>query len=118
MGKSKYEDRKGDFIIMRAKGVILRDIAEALHINIKTAERWNKYPEIEREVTALKAEHYKELKNTLEMNQGERIKAMTATIAQIDEALNAKDLTKLSPGELLTLRLKYLKGLRDEENTF
>lgn len=118
MGKSKYEDKKGDFIIMRAKGVLLREIAEALQISIKTAERWNKRPEIETEVTALKAERYEELKNTYEMNQGERIKAMTATIAQIDQALNAKDLTKLSPAELLTLRLKYLKGLREEENTF
>lgn len=118
MGHSKYEDRKGDFIIMRAKGVLLREIAAQLHISIKTAERWNKNPEIIGQVTALKAERYEELKNSYEMNQEERIKAMTATLAQIDEALAAKDLTKLSPAELLTLRLKYLKGLRDEENTF
>lgn len=118
MGHSKYEDKKGEFIIMRAKGVLLRDIAEGLQISLKTAERWNKRPEIIAEITALKAAEYEDLKNNFEMNQQERIKAMTATLAQIDAALNAKDLQKLAPSELLTLKLKYLKGLREEENTF
>lgn len=118
MAHSKYEDRKQDFIIMRCNGLLLRDIATSLQISLKTAERWNKRPEIIAEIKALKAKQYEELKQTCEMNQQERIKNITATIAQIDQALTAKSLEQMAPADLLNLKLKYIKGLREEENAF
>lgn len=109
---------QNDFIVLRASGKLLKDIAKELGISTKTAERWNAQKDISEAIKELKSKAFEELKKGYEMNQEERVKILTATIKSIDNALNEKTLQQLSPSTLLTLKLKYLKELREEENIF
>jgi len=109
---------QNEFIVLRSSGMLLKDIAEKLNISTKTAERWNKQPEIQDQIKAIKERNLEELKKNYEIDQAERIKILTATVKQIDDAINEKTLQNLSANSLLTLKLKYLKELREEENIF
>lgn len=109
---------QAEFIILRATGMTLKEISERLGISTKTAERWNLKPEIQEQIQELKRQELEQLKDTLCIDQQERIKILTATIKQIDDAILEKSLQNLSANSLLTLKLKYLKELREEENTF
>lgn len=109
---------QAEFIILRATGMTLKEISERLGISTKTAERWNRKPEIQEEIKELKRQELEQLKDTLSIDQQERINILTATIKQIDNAILEKSLQNLSANTLLTLKLKYLKELRAEENTF
>lgn len=109
---------QNEFIIMRATGMLLKDIAQQLQISPKTAERWNKKTEIQEQIKQLKMQNLEQLKKNCEIDQAERVKILTATIKQIDNAINEKTLQNLSANSLLTLKLKYLKELREEENIF
>lgn len=116
MGASKHEEQKEAFAVMRANGLLLRECAEKLGIGLRTAERWNKLPEVSERVRAYKQEQLAELREVCEMPHKERIKALSQTVARIDEALKVKDFEKMQPEELLALKLRYLKALKEEEN--
>lgn len=109
---------QNEFIILRAEGLTLAEIAKALKISVKTAERWNTEPAVKEQVERLKKEHYDQLKETFTATQEERVKILSATLKQIEEAILTKGLHEVSISNLLTLKLKYLKELREEENVF
>lgn len=117
MVASKHEEKKDDFAILRAGGMILNEIAETLGISQRTAERWNKDPEIRARILEFKKSHLDELAELGTMDQKRRMEALTETIRQIDEAIIEKDITKMSTDDLLTLKLRYLKALREEEGS-
>lgn len=113
---SKYEEKKDAFAVMRANGLLLREIAEHLGISQRTAERWSKDEYITAKVKQIKAQHLEELQQVCEMTREERIKNLTQTIAQIDEAITEKNIKQMPPGDLLALKLRYIKALREEQN--
>lgn len=117
MVASKHEEKKDEFAVLRSNGMILNVIAETLGISQRTAERWNKDPAIRARISELKKAHLDELVKLGSMDQKTRMEALTATIRQIDEAIIDKDISKMSTDELLTLKLRYLKALREEEGT-
>lgn len=115
MAASKHEEKKADFAIMRANGLILADIAQQLGISQRTAERWNKDPEIRLQIKAIKEKRLEELQEVCGMDSEERKKALAQSIAQIDEALNEKNINQMTPADLLALKLRYIKALREED---
>lgn len=105
-----------EFILYRASGLTLREIAEKLNISTKTAERWNK--KYKTEIEEMKADFLDRMKQQIEAENLDRVKEINNTIKKLDEILNTKDLSKVNTATLLDLKLKYLKELRQNEEVF
>ncbi len=116
MARSKHEDVKNDFIIMRANGFSLKEISKAIGISQRTAERWNTDETIQARILDVRRVHVEELLGMGALDRDERIKSLTGTLRQIDEAIAVTDISKLSADELLSLKIRYMKAIRDEEN--
>lgn len=118
MGLSKYDNKKSEFVLLRANGLLLREIAEQLGISKRTIERWNKDAELQNEIKKIQAEKNAELQKVFNMNQEERLKNLSQTVKQIDEVLEEKTLRNASVTDLLKIKISCIKAIKDEENTF
>ena len=115
MTASKHEEKKEEFALLRANGLILADIASQLNISQRTAERWNKNEDIRKKIDAIKKRHLKELQEVCDLSSEERKKRLTQSILMIDEALEKKNLKTVSGVELLSLKLRFIRALREED---
>ncbi len=108
----KPQEKKVEFINLRAEGKSYRDIAKALNINKNTAMKWDK--ELNDKITELKQEQLDELYNSYAMTKEARIKRLGDTLENINKALEGADLKELPPEKLLDFKLKYTEALKEE----
>jgi len=108
----KRQENKTDFIRLRAEGRSLRDISAELGVSKSTLSEWDK--SLSREISQLRQENLEELYTAYGMAKEARIKRLGETLRRIDTALDAVDLSELSPEKLLLYKLKYQEALRDE----
>ena len=100
------------FIKARAEGKSYSKIQEELGIAKATCSSWEQ--ELKADIEAMKRAQVEELYTAYNMKREARIKALGETIAQIDTALEGKDLLEADPLKLLELKLKYHRALKEE----
>lgn len=105
-------EKKTQFIEMRAKGYPYSIIAKELNVSKATLTIWNK--ELKDKVTELKAERLNELFESYYMLREARIKQLGDTLKNINIALESKNLSDMTPDKLLDFKLKFINELKDE----
>lgn len=108
----KPTEKKTEFIRLRAEGRSLRAIAEEIGVSKSTLSEWEK--KLRAEVDRLRAENLEELYSSYGMAKEARIRRLGDTLRRIDTALDAVDLSALSPEKLLDYKLKYQAALKEE----
>jgi len=108
----KKQEQRTEFIRLRAEGRSLRAIAEEIGVSKSTLSEWEK--ELRAEVDRLRAENLEELYSSYGMAKEARIRRIGETLRRIDTALDAVDLSALSPEKLLDYKLKYQAALKEE----
>lgn len=108
----KDTETKLAFIQARAEGKSYRTIQEELGIAKATCSNWER--ELRADIEALKREHMEELYSAYGMTREARIGALGDTLAKIDKQVEETDLGELSPKDLLELRIKYHRALKEE----
>ena len=108
----KTQEKKAEFIRLRAEGRSLRAIAEEIGVSKSSLSEWEK--ELRTEVDRLRAENLEELYSSYGMAKAARIRRLGETLRRIDAALEAVDLSALSPEKLLDYELKYQAALKEE----
>lgn len=103
---------KGEFIQRRAEGQSYDTIAQALKISKSTCSAWE--AELSAQIALRKQQELNDLYNQYGLVKTARIKRLGDTLAKIDEAIEAADLTQIPPEKLLRLKLEYARELRDE----
>ena len=108
----KDTETKLAFIRARAEGKSYSKIQEELGIAKATCSNWER--ELRADIEALKREQMEELYTSYNMTREARIGALGDTLAKLDKKIEETDLEELSPKDLLELRLKYHRALREE----
>lgn len=108
----KPQKAKEEYILLRAEGKSYDAIAQELHISKSTCSAWEK--ELEQAIADRKAEQLEQLYESYYMKKEARIKRLGGTLANIEDALAAADLTQMQPKELLEYKLKYTAALKEE----
>ena len=103
---------KGEFIQRRAEGQSYDTIAQALKISKSTCSAWE--AELGAQIALRKQQELNDLYNQYGLVKTARIKRLGDTLAKIDKAIEAVDLTQIPPEKLLRLKLEYARELRDE----
>lgn len=106
------QDKKTEYIKLRAEGRSYSYIAEQLHISKSTCTKWNK--ELNAQIAELKQEQLNELYTTYHMYKEARIKTLGDILENIDTALAEADLSQIAPEKLLDFKLKYTEALKEE----
>ena len=106
----KPQKAKEEYILLRAEGKSYDAIAQELHISKSTCSAWEK----EQAIADRKAEQLEQLYESYYMKKEARIKRLGGTLANIEAALAAADLTQMQPKELLEYKLKYTAALKEE----
>jgi len=97
---------------LRAQGQPYSQIARKLKVSKSTLSAWNK--ELKEEIAEQKAERLRELYESYYMLKEARIKQLGETLKLVNEALEQKDLSEMSAGQLLDSKLRLMRELRDE----
>jgi transposase len=100
------------FIELRAGGMSYDHIAQELKISKSTCTDWAK--ELHAEIADRKKNELDNLYECYGLEATARIKRLGETLQKIDAALDAVDWKKLSPRELLELKLKYIAAIKKE----
>lgn len=108
----KPQEAKEKYILLRAEGKSQTAIAKELCISKSTCCTWEK--DLEQAIQDKKAEQLESLYNAYYMTKEARIKKLGNTLANIEDALAAADLTQMQPKELLEYKLKYTAALKEE----
>lgn len=106
------QEKKDQYILMRAEGKSYSTIAKALGIGKGTCAAWEK--ELQEEIAARKAEQLEALYEAYFMTRKARIEKLGETLKQIDGALSNVSLDDLPPEKLLDMKLKYSEALKAE----
>lgn len=109
--KSRTEE-KLKFVELRAQGQSYSTIAKSLHVSKSTLSAWNK--ELTEQIAEQKAERLRELYESYYMLKASRIEQLGSTLHLVNEALEQKELSEMSPGQLLDFKLKLIRELKDE----
>ena len=108
----KSTEQKAKFIELRAKRLSYSKIAKQLHISKSTCTSWER--ELKVQIKEAKKDRLNELYELYAMNRESRIKRMGETLANIDKAIESKDLKELPADVLLKLKLSYEEKLKAE----
>jgi len=108
----KTNDKKMEFIQLRAEGKSYRDIEAQTGISRSTCGKWEQ--ELRAEISRLKQERLDEVYTAYGMEKEARIRRLGETLEKIDQAIESADLSTIAPEKLLDLRLKYAAALREE----
>lgn len=108
----KTTEKKLDYIRLRAEGHSYSSIAKELGISKSTCSSWEQ--ELKTDIEACKGEKLRELYTSYNMTREARIEELGKTLQTITEALEGKDLKKLTADKLLELKLKYQRELKAE----
>lgn len=108
----KPHEQRNEFIRLRAEGKSYTAISKHLSISKDTCGKWER--DLQAQISRHKADQLQELYDSYYMVKEARIKRLGETLNAINEALDQKDLTELSPDKLLDYKLKYTEVLRGE----
>lgn len=108
----KPQELKQEYIRLRAEGRSYSYIAQELHISKSTCTKWEQT--LGEDIAQLKKEQLNTLYEEYSMKKEGRIRQLGDTLARIEEALQATDLTEVPPEKLLDLKLKYREALQKE----
>ena len=108
----KSNEKKLEFIRLRAEGKSYRAIEAETGISKSTCSEWER--ELSSEIARLKQDSLEEMFNTYGMTREARIKRIGETLSRIDEALASADLSAIPPEKLLDYKLKYTAALKEE----
>lgn len=106
------QEKKNEFIKLRASGCSYRVIADKLHISKSTCCNWGR--ELADAVAELKQEQLNELYTAYAMTKAARIRKLGDTLKNVDAALAKADLSGVAPEKLLDYKLKYTAALKEE----
>lgn len=106
------QEKKNDFIQMRAAGLSYRVIAGKLGISKSTCCKWER--ELADAVAELKQEQLNDLYTAYAMTKAARIRKLGETLKTVDAALEKADLSEVAPEKLLDYKLKYTAALKEE----
>lgn len=106
------QEKKNDFIRMRAAGLSYRVIAGKLNISKSTCCKWEQ--ELKDAVAELKQEQLNDLYTAYAMTKAARIRKLGETLKNVDAALENADLSEVAPEKLLDYKLKYTAALKEE----
>jgi len=108
----KPNDKKLEFIRLRAEGKSYRAIEAEAGISRSTCSAWEK--ELSGEIARLRQESLNELYQQYGMEREARIRQLGTMLQRIDTALAQADLSALPPEKLLDYKLKYTAALKEE----
>lgn len=108
----KEQEKRDNFIILRANGYSYNQIAAQLSISKSTCSAWQK--ELGGHILDLKREQLTELYKKYGMRREARIEQLGGIMARIDTALEDKPLEELPADKLLDYKLKYMNLLKIE----
>ena len=108
----KTAEKKLEFIRLRAESKSYRAIEAEIGVSRSTCSKWDK--DLSQEIARLRRENLEALYNEYGMMREERIRRIGDTLRRIDHALEAVDLSTITPEKLLDYKLKYQAALRNE----
>lgn len=108
----KSQEKKTEFIRLRAEGRSLRAISAELGVSKSTLSEWEKA--LSEEISQLRRDNLEELYSAYGMAKEARIRRLGDTLRRIDTELERSELTDVSPEKLLMYKLKYEAALREE----
>ena len=103
---------KQEYIKLRAEGRSYSYITQQLHISKSTCTKWEQ--ELGADIAQLKREELNTLYEEYSMKKEGRIRQLGDTLARIEDALQAVDLSEVPPEKLLDFKLKYREALQKE----
>lgn len=106
------QEKKNEFIRMRAARLSYRVIAGKLNISKSTCCKWEK--ELEAAIAEHRQEQMQDLYAAYAMTKAARIRNLGETLKNVDAALEKADLSEVAPEKLLDYKLKYTAALKEE----
>lgn len=108
----KPQEKKIEFIKLRAEGKSYSIISDTIHISKSTCTAWER--ELKEAIASFKQEQLNELYNAYYMTKEARIKKLGDTLNRINTALDGVDISQIPPEKLLDFKLKYIEALKEE----
>lgn len=105
-------DMQAEFIVLRAKGLSLRQCAQELGTNKDLCNKWDK--ELKARIAEHKTELLRDVYSKYGMYREARINALGTALKNIDDELASRDLSDVSTDKLLDYKLKYTTALSEE----
>jgi transposase len=106
------EQKKSQFVQLRAKGLSYAKIAKELKVSTSTLTNWNQ--ELQEEIAEAKAMELEALQEEYFILKEGRIKLLGDQLKAIQEEISGRDLSKVSTERLMDLQLRYFGELKTE----
>lgn len=108
----KPQEKKEQFILMRAERKSYSTIAKELGISKSTCTEWER--QLKDQIAEKKADQLEKLYTAYYMTREARIHKLGETLKDIDTAISKADMTQMPPDKLLDYKLKYTQALKEE----
>jgi hypothetical protein len=106
------EQKKSQFVQLRAKGLSYAKIAKELRVSTGTLTNWNQ--ELQEEIAQAKAMELEALQEEYFVLKEGRIRLLGGQLRAIQEEISGRDLSKVSTERLMDLQLRYFGELKTE----
>jgi len=106
------EQKKSQFVQLRARGLSYAKIAKELKVSTSTLTNWNQ--ELQEEISQAKAMELEALQEEYFILKEGRIKLLGDQLKAIQEEISGRDLSKVSTERLMDLQLRYFGELKTE----
>ncbi|MHC4329980.1 MAG: helix-turn-helix domain-containing protein [Planctomycetota bacterium] len=106
------EQKKSQFVQLRAKGLSYAKIAKELKVSTSTLTNWNQ--ELQEEIAQAKAMELEALQEEYFILKEGRIRLLGDQLKAIQEEIGGRDLSKISTERLMDLQLRYFGELKTE----
>jgi len=106
------EQKKSQFVQLRAKGLSYAKIAKELKVSKSTLSNWNQ--ELQEEIAQARAMELEALQEEYFLLKEGRIKLLGEQLKAIQEEVSNRDLSKVSTERLMELQLRYFGELKGE----
>mgnify|MGYP001077697284 CR=1 FL=1 len=113
MPKVHTMEVKDQFIELRAKGHTLEEVGRTLDVSKPTLIGWQK--EFQTDIGNRKALEMEALQEKYKANWFQRIKTVGEEVEKLNEELEKRDYSDMATKEILEVKLKYLKELKELE---
>ncbi len=106
------EQKKSQFVQLRAKGLSYAKIAKELKVSKSTLSNWNQ--DLQEEIAQAKAMELEALQEEYFLLKEGRIKLLGEQLKAIQEEISNRDLSKVGTDRLMELQLRYFGELKTE----
>ena len=106
------EQKKSQFVQLRAKGLSYAKIAKELRVSTSTLTNWNQ--ELQEEIAQAKAMELEALQEEYFILKEGRIRLLGDQLKAIQDEVSGRDLSKVSTERLMDLQLRYFGELKTE----